>query len=328
MIFLYVCSQLVINSTVGNEIDSAEAKKYQLFTDIEGFESAQFVDVGDSIVARLKILEGGVVKDSAVVIDVATFKSLSSYIHNFRMIIEDGHFRRTFIQTFKIGWPIVSQSDIDRVVKSSTGSLTQQAACCMTGGCALGAYTAALLTRDIRTEIDTVGLPAPCLTGEGIGCISIPLVIERKYYSYSEVAYIAGAGAGSGLGYLYAKTMQRPNDVLYRTIGHDIVTFDNEGFPITEQQIKAANRGTSEALLGTLGIGCGLIGAGVTCLVLLSPWADKYAEEEWQENAITASAVVVSAIEFGMISMFFVNKGKQIDRRATIERLKDRHYME
>jgi hypothetical protein len=324
LIVLCVCAQLEINSMVGSEIDSLEAKKYHLFKDIEGFHSAQFTESGDSIIVSLQYLEQGIKKDSTVIIDHETTKSLGSYINNFRMIIEDEHFRETFVQTFKIGWPMVSQRDINRVTKSSTGDLIQNTACCMTGGCALGAYGAALLTRDIRTEVDTIGLPALCLTGEGIGCFFIPIQIEREYYSFSKAAYMAGAGVGSGLGYLWTKRQHKSCDVLCMAIGQDIVAFDNEGFPITEKEVAVANRGTNEALLGTLGIGGGLMGAGATLFALLSPWMDKHAEEEWQEKAITAAAVVLSATELMILSKFFVNKGRQIDRRATIDRLKHR----
>lgn len=324
LIVLCICAQLEINSTVGSEIDSLEAKRYHLFTDIDGFRSAQFTESGDSIVVSLQYLEQGISKDSTVIIDHETAKSLGSYISNFRMIIEDDHFRETFVQTFRIGWPMVSQGDIDLVAKSSTGDLIQNAACCMTGGCALGAYGAALLTRDVRTEVDTIGLPAPCLTGEGIGCFFIPIQIERQYYSFSKAAYVTGAGVGSGLGYLWAKKQHRSSDVLCTAIGHGIVAFDNEGFPITEQEVAAANRGTNEALIGTLGIAGGLMGAGATLFALLSPWVDKHAEEEWQETAITAAAVVLSATELVILSKFFVSKGREIDRKATIDRLKYR----
>jgi hypothetical protein len=325
IILLCICSQIKINNIVGCQIDSLEARKYNLFTDIEDFISAQFSESGDSIIVRLQYLEQGIPKDSTVILDRETLKSLGSYINNFRMIIEDEHFRRTFVATFKIGWPIISQNDIDQVAASSRGEHIQKTVCCVTGGCALGAYSAALITRDIRTEIDTVGLPMPCLTGEGIGCAFIPLPIERKYYNFSEAAYVAGGGVGAGMGYLRVRKQMKSYEVLNRAISRNIVAFDDEEFPITEKEVAAANRGTNEVLLGTLGIGGGLLGATATLYVLLSPWIDKYPEERWQETAIMSAAVVISFAEFIVLARFFVNKGRQLDREATIERLKRRH---
>jgi len=124
---------------------------------------------------------------------------------------------------------------------------------------------------------------------------------------------------------MWTKRQKTSNDVLCRAIGHGIIAFDDAEFPITEKQVAAANRGTNEALLGALGIGAGLLGAAGTLCALLSPWTDKHAEEEWQETAITAAAVVMSVTELTILSKFFINRGRQLDRQATIERLKSRN---
>ncbi len=323
-VLLYIFSQIEVNEIIGNRLDSLEANKYHLFTDIEGFESAEFLPHGDSVIVRLTRWDNDTLKDSTVVIDTAMLKSLHSYIRNFRMIIEDEHFRRTFAATFTVGWPIVSRKDIERTMASSRGERILNTVCCVTGGCALGAYGAALLTRDIRTEIDTVGLPVPCLTGEGIGCTFIPVPIKRRYYDFSKATYVAGAGVGTATGYLWARKQAKSYDVLNRAIGRDIVAFDDEGIPITEKEVAAANRGKNEALLGTLGIVGGLLGATATMGALLLPWTDKNPEEPWQETAIISAAVAISFTEFIVLTRFFVNRGRQLDRKATVERLKRR----
>jgi hypothetical protein len=106
---------------------------------------------------------------------------------------------------------------------------------------------------------------------------------------------------------------------------HDIVTFDEKDFPITEQDIAQANRGTNEMLFGTLGLGAGLLGAGATAIVLHTPWADIHPEKQWHARAIDAAVVVICGVELVVITNYLLNKGRQLDRRATIERLKRRH---
>ncbi len=325
-LFMLILSQIQVNEIVGTSIDSLEAKKYHIFTDIEGFQSAQFFESDDSIVVRVEHLVNDTVRDSSVTIDHELFKSLSSYIRNFRMIIEDDVFRLSFIETFKIGWPIIAQADFERIRKSSNQDYIKATACCMTAACAVGAYSAALLTRDVRTEVDTAIVPAPCWSGtNGAGCISIAVPVERKIYSINPYAYALGATAGSGLGYLWAKKQIRSKHVLSMALTQDIVAFDAQDFPITEQDIHMANRGTNEMLLGTLGIGAGLLGAGATAYILFTPWSSMHAEEQWHAGAVTAAVLVVSVVEVVMITNYLINKGRQLDRQATIKKLKQRH---
>jgi hypothetical protein len=321
----FIMSQIALNKNVDREIDALEAKKYHLFTDIDGFESAQFLESNDSIIVHLKYVANDIVYDSAVIVDHEVLKALDSYIHNFRMIIEDEYFRRSFIETFKIDWPIVTKGDIRQTFEASRDVRLKTTSCCVAGGCALGAYGVALLTRKVSTEIDTVGLPVPCITGGDAGCVFIPLPFERRVYSYTAAAYLAGAGLGSGLTYIWAKGRYKRNDVLFAALGHNIVAFDYENYPITENDIAAANRGTNEALLGTLGLGAGFVSTGVTAIGLLAPWADKHPEQQWQAHAIEASVIVICGVEFVLITNFLMNKGRQLDRMATIEKLMHRH---
>jgi hypothetical protein len=320
-LMLLFCSQIEINNIVGNEIDSLEAKMYHLFTDIENFVSAQFIESADSIIVHVEYMKNETAKDSTIAIDNEMLNSLNSYIRNFRLIIEDANVRKSFVETFKLGWPIVSQNDINSIMKSYTDDRTMKTACCVTGGCASGAYAAALITRDIRREIDTIDLPVPCFTGgDGIGCTFIPLPIERKIYRIKPAAYLAGAALGSGISYLWAKKQFRP--VFFDVIGHDIVAFDYAGYPITEHDVTNANKGTNELLFGTLGLAVGLLGSATTAIGLLSPWSDMEPETDWHASAVYAPAILICGVEIFVITNFFIKKGRQLDRRATIERLK------
>lgn len=325
VLFMLILSQIQVNEIVGTSIDSLEAIKYHVFTDVAGFQSAQFFQSEDSVIVRVEYRVNDTIYDSSVTIDHEVLKSLDSYIRNFRMIIENEDFRLSFIEAFKIDWPIIAQADIERINKSSSQDRIKATACCMTAACAVGAYSAALLTRDVRTEVDTAVVPVPCLIGtNGTGCISIPVPVERKIFSINPYAYALGATAGSGLGYLWAKKQIRSKHVLSMAITQDIIAFDTQDFPITEQEISIANRGTNEMLLGTVGLGAGLLGAGATAYVLLTPWSSMHAEEQWHAGAIQATVVVICVAELVIITNYLINKGKQLDRQATIEKLKQR----
>ncbi len=320
IVFLLLVAQSEINTIVGSEIDSIEARKYHLFTDIVGFESARFSEEGDSVITTISFRPDTAARESTVTIDARSFSALRSYISNFRMIIEDREFRQSFVQTFPVGWPIVTRQEIDHLAGALKLSDCGATFCCLSGGCALGAYTAALLTRD--TWVETTSVAVPCFIGHQSCLIEVPII--REFYTFDELPYAAGAAVGSGLGYLWARSQRRARDILSYAIGHDIVAFDHADFPITEAQVSAANRGTNEMLLGTLGLGLGLLGAGVTMSALYAPWADKIPDEPWQDDAIGIAVTVVSVTELAIIVNFFINKGRQLDRRATLERLQNR----
>ncbi len=327
MIFLvfFLCTQIEVNDIVGFEINSIEARKYRLFTDIKEFEAAWFYRDDDSITVEIIRLQDGVRQDSTVSIDPETFKALNSYIRNHRLIVEDEQFRHSFIQTFRIDWPIVSRNEIEQAAKAASDSRRINTACCMTGACALGAYAAALLTRDIRTEHDTLAIGIPCWTGDNTWtCIGISVPITREYYSINPVSYIGGAAVGTGVGYFVSKKIYTPNQILFEALARDVVAFDHAGYPITEQEVITANKGTNEALFGTMGLAVGLAAAGVTTFFFYSPWSDKIAEKDWHSWAIEIPIIAISGTGLVVITRYLMKKGKQFDRRATIEKLKNR----
>jgi hypothetical protein len=328
MIFLVfvIFTQIEVNDIVGFEINHLEARKYHLFTDIDEFQAAWFYKDDDSIIVEIIYLRDGIKKDSAVSIDPETFKALDSYIRNYRHILEDERFRLSFIETFRIDWPIVSRRDIETAVRAASNRQLVNTACCMTGTYALGAYTAALLSRNIRTEIQIDTALVPCWTGDnGWGCLKTPVPVVYKYYSINPAAYIGGAALGSGIGYLANKKKYTSDQILFDAFAREIVAFDYAGFPITKQEINEANKGTNEVLLGTLGLGAGLVWFGASALLLYTPWSDMDPEERWHSWAVATPIVLISGTGLVVITRYFINKGRQFDRRATIERLKDRN---
>jgi len=79
MIILCICSQLEVNDIVGKEIDSLEARKYYLFTDVEDFVSACFNDSGDSIIVGMNFVRNETIQDSSAGIqDASSFLYRSS----------------------------------------------------------------------------------------------------------------------------------------------------------------------------------------------------------------------------------------------------------
>jgi hypothetical protein len=328
MIFLvlFFCTQIEVNDIVGFEINSLEARKYRLFSDIEEFESAWFYEEDDSIIVEITYLQNGVSQDSAVSINPEIFKTLNSYIRNYRLIIEDEQFRISFIKTFIIDWPIVSHNDIERVAKSMRGRQLFNTACCMTGACALGAYAAAFLTRNVRTEIHMDTVLVPCWTGgNGWGCMTTTVPVVYKYYSINPAAYVGGAALGSGAGYLASKKTYTPNRILFEALALDVAAFDHAGYPITEHEIIETNKGTNEALFATLGLAAGLAGSALTAIVLHSSWVDMEPDKDWYRWAVNVPILLISGTELVVITRYFLGKGKQFDRRATIETLKERN---
>ncbi len=321
LLVLCIFTQLEINTLVGSEIDSLEAKKYYLFRDIAGFVSAQLIESDDEMTVHMKIWRDQTVIDTVVAVDRNVFSALDSYTRNFRPIIEDENFRRTFVEEFKVDWPVISHDDIQAAARSLKGSRLLTTSCCITGGCALGAYAGALITRKTRTEIDTIGIPVGCWAGNG-GCTFVPVEIIRKYYRINPLVYAGGAAIGSGLGYMWAKQHTESRQEIFDAIGRDIVTFDNAGFPITEQDVRYSKGTTNEMLFGSLGIVAGLVGSLATAVGLMAPWSDMEPEESWQQTAVNVPVIIICSVELYFIADFFLKKGKKLDRQATIENLK------
>jgi len=323
MIFLFICSQLEINPAVGNEINSSVANQYHIFSDVDGFISAQFTESDDGVNTHMKIDCDSTFTESTVVIDRDVFEALGSYIAHFRLLIEDENFRNTFVEESEIGWPIITQEEIQTAARSQRSNKIITLSCCATGGCALGAYAGALLTRKIRTDVDTLSIPLGCWAGSG-GCTSVPVVITRDSYRFHPLVYAGSAAIGSGVGYLWARHRNNSRRALSEAIIRDIVAFDNTGFPITEADIQYSKRTTNELLFGSLGIVLALAGSSLTAAGLMAPWSDKIPEEPWQADAISASVIAICCVEFYLITDFFLKKGQTLDRKATIERLKER----
>ncbi len=327
LIFLCIFAQLEINSVVGTEIDSLEAKKYNLFNDVQGFISARFNESDNMINTHMKIKREQAIIETTVAIDREVFTALSSYIINFRMIIEEEHSRNTFVEEFVVGWPIVADSNIQAAAKSLKASKILTTSCCVTAGCAVGAYAGALITRKTRTEVDTIGIPYGCTSGPG-GCMVVPVEITREYYRINPLLYATGAAIGSGAGYLWDKHQDKSRRAVSKAIVRDIVAFDNAGLPITEQDLRYSKGSTNELLFGSLGVVLGLAGSFLTAAGLMAPWADMEPEESWHEAAVFVPVFVVSGAEIYLITSFFLKKGQNLDRRAAIEKLRARRSAE
>ena len=255
------------------------------------------------------------------------FATLSYYIVNFRIIIEEEHFRKTFVEEFVVGWPIISNNDIQAAHKSLKGSRLLNTSCCVTTGCAVGAYASALITRKTRTEVDTIYTPYGCTSGPA-GCTFVPVEIIRKYYSINPLFYAGGGAIGSGLGFLSALHLTKSRDAISEAIGRNVVAFDNAGFPITEQDIRYSKGKKNELLLGTLGLVLGLAGSFLTVTGLMAPWSDMQPEESWHQTAVAVPVIVISGAELYLITDFFLKKGQDLDRKATIEDLRTRRSTE
>jgi hypothetical protein len=138
-----------INEIVGKVIDAGEAQYYRIFTDVPGFESARFVENGDSVLVEINFVIDSVHDARYQNIDTAVYASLDHYIKYFKRIIEDPEYRQRYIDKNVIGWPIVSPREIDEITRVLGDKTTLNNMNCMTSIASGSAYIGALLGRRV-----------------------------------------------------------------------------------------------------------------------------------------------------------------------------------
>ncbi|MGB9721046.1 MAG: hypothetical protein ACPL28_06195 [bacterium] len=301
------------------EINRGEAHLCRLFTDIDSFVSARFYTVDDSIKVVLFYTTKGDTFDSVINISTAVFKGLKFYQKNFHRIVLDGNFREEFIKNYEIGWPIISPKMFQYKKNDALLRSIFHSFCCITGTGATGAYIGALWGRTIRKETGYL----PC------GWQEYSCVIPYEYYSYTidHTKYYTGVVIGVACGVipsreLYFKRMKK--NILSNLLLHDIIAFDDNGNPITLKEVEKENKGLYTAGFGTLGIIAG--GAGILAGIfgLSAPWFDLVPKTKWDEKAVSIPILLISGISFYHFTKFAFEKGAELDRIATFERIKNK----
>ncbi|MEO0107360.1 MAG: hypothetical protein ABIL46_08535 [candidate division WOR-3 bacterium] len=301
------------------EIDRGEAEFYRLFTDVDSFISAKFYSVEDSIQILFSYIAKGDTVDSLVNVSKSVFEVLQFYQKNFYKIITDLNFRKEFIKNYEIDWPIISTKDLAKDKKTALLSAFFNSACCITGTGATGAYIGALVGRSIQKETGYI----PC------GSQEYSCMIPYEYYSYTlnKTKYYTGVGIGIAGGTIASKMLYFKNwkkNVLFNTLAHDVVAFDDNGIPITKNEVDREFRGQYTVGFGMLGI---VIGGSLTLaeiLLLTKPWFDLTPKTDWDEKAVTIPILLISGASFWHFTKFTIEKGKELDHLATIERIKQK----
>jgi len=300
------------------EINRGEAEYYRLFTDIDSFISAHFYENGDTVEIKILYSANGDTLDSLVMIEKKVFEALKFYQRNFHKIITDIKFREDFIDNFVISWPILAKQAIEKEQGKVLERSILNSTCCITGTSAAGAYIGALTGKKVYKVTGGV----PCMITDNTSC-----VIPYQYYQYTVDPNHFYIGTASGLivGGLCSKKLyfERNNRIkLLNALSKDILAFDDNGNPITITEIEKENEGKYKFGFGIPGI---LIGSCFTLAEIYGlyyPWSDLVPKTDWDEKAVSIPIIVISGVTFLEFTKIAFEKGDELDRMATIEKIK------
>lgn len=305
-------------------IDREEAGYYRIFTDIDSFALAEFYEDGDSVQVRILYTSNGDTLDSVVNIEKSIYNALKFYCANFQKIITDNTFREHFVENFSVAWPVITEKEIKEQGRGVKEKSCLNSFCCITGTAATGAYIGALS----GMEVYKVQTGIPCGHPEYGYC-----VIPFEYYVYriKPTNFWTGTAIGTATGFVMSKKLyykKTEKVAVLNALAHDIVAFDFAGNPITYSDIQKENERKYRVMLGALGIIGGIGGSLLTSYGLVQPYLGLNAEKEWDEYAAVVPILIISQISFYQIAKFAIEKGEELDRLATIEKIKKRRAAE
>ncbi len=133
------------------------------------------------------------------------------------------------------------------------------------------------------------------------------------------IGITGGAVAGREL---YLKNYKK--NVFLNALTHNIVAFDDNGIPITLEEIEKENKGHYTVSIGALGI---ILGGSIVLAAMLTlsmPWVDLVPKTDWDDRAVSIPILVISGVSFWHFTKFAFEKGKELDRIATIERIRNK----
>lgn len=306
---VFAFGYLEINDVVGKVIDAREAQYYRIFTDVPGFESARFVENGDSILIELNTAIDSVHDTQYRNIDRKIYISLGDFIKDFKRITMNPVFRNDFVRKHTLGWPLVTQRETDHVISEFNRRRNLNAAFCMSCIVPSSAYTGAWLGREV---IHTY-------YGECMMTYNLIRINPATYFGVT--------AAGTLTGCLLTTNLPRLN-IKEGLLKKDIVAFDKFDQPITLQDINYARISNNRIFYGCLGLGLGCSGAIITFYGLLMPFLSDMFQSDWESNAVFFPIIGVSLSEIAIITKFFIEEGNKRDLKATIEKIKQKRMKE
>lgn len=295
---------------VGKVIDAKEAEYYRIFSDVQGFETARFVEYGDSVLVEINTMIDSVHDTQYKNIDPKIYKTLNDYIKNFKSIIEYPDYGRRFVSEHVIGWPLVTQREIEEVTRILKDKRMLNITCCMSLIVPGSAYAGALIGKKV------IGYAGSGDCGEMYNMIMIDPGI-----------FWGVTSAGTLGGYIFNIERNKFN-INETLIKKDILAFDQYQNPITIQDVRLEDRYTAKWIFGCLGLGLGCTGAVVTFYSLLAPYLFDMTSTDFDDKAIYVPIVTLSISELVLITKFGIEQGHKRDLKATIEKIKQKRIKE
>jgi len=295
---------MTVNEIVGKVIDAEEAQYYRIFSDVPGFETARFMENTDSILIEINTEINGTHETQYRNVDTAIYTSLDYYIKYFKRIIEDPEYRQRYIKKHVIGWPIVSQGEIDEItpaLQDKKNLKTMNCMGCITSG---SAYIGALLGRKIVGSSE---------------CIA--------YYTINPWIFGYVTAAGTMTGCLITSNMDRSkikNEVLKK----DILAFDPYQQPITIQDYQKEENTNHQCLYSSAGLLVGLVASTTTLAILAIPYVLTGPRTDWDAIMTVVPIIGFSISELATIVHFSSELGHKDDLKATIEKIKQKRIKE
>jgi hypothetical protein len=298
---------LDVNEVVGKAIDADEAQYYRIFTDVPEFESARFVENGDSILVEINTLNGDVHETRYRNIDSASYVAIDRYIKYFQRIVEDPPYRRRFIENNKIGWPVLSEREFAMTARTLNDRRTFNNTNCMTSISSGSAYAGGLLGRRVTRVVS--------------GCT------YTYYYSVNPLTCIGVTAGGTLAGYL-VMPKEDASKAIDLALQKDILAFDLYQRPITAGDcLREKNNFNQNACTG-MGTILGLISSAATFYLMAIPYFFYSPNTDWDMAMTIAPMVVFSISELTAIINFSNEHGNKEDIKATIEKIKQKRIKE
>lgn len=299
---------MTINEIVGKSIDAREAKYYRIFSDVPGFESARFCENGDSVLVEINV----VLNDTHQVwyqnIDKNRYRSIVYYTEFFQKIIEDPFFRHRYTKEQTIGWPMFTKSEIDSVAEDLKIAKIMSTACCLSAAIPASAYTGGLIGREV---VETVS--GGCYT------TNIYIIHPGPFWGITAAGTMAGCAFSMGA---------FSSDLKGALVVKDIVAFDQYGQPITVQDFENEEIFTSRTLNGIGGVIIGTILSARTGLIMVSAYDRYEPKTAWDSYATSIPIIAFSVSELVTFIKLSIEYGSKQDRKATIEKIKQKRIKE
>lgn len=287
-----------VNKVVGKVIDKDEAAYYRIFQDIPGFKSARFFFSGESVCVEMNTARDSFHETKYRTISMMSYIALGEYIEHFRRVVENDTFRRQFISTYVIDWPLVTKNEVERVTKIQKNRNTEQTCECV----ALGTTTSANM--------------GTCIAQEKVGETECgDPIYTIRHDVFCRVTVIGSATS------LLISSLLKPS-VSGELLKKDILAFDHNNMPITLPEVDKEMKKGYGCSSFACGFGVGMLITGVTVagVGFVRLFNTCWSSPE-DEDILKISIVALGITEWIAIIRAFQKSGEERERKAAIRRI-------